>query len=180
MFIKRPKDEDYPPVYIENTSGVSNIEMSVEDYDDSYENNVTIENHDEKESDDNFTWFNTLCFSLAGMPFHLMYTAISVFGNKFLLDVLKIDAKLTSVVLFVSRAIDAISDPIYGYLINQTPITRFGKMKPWIGISVILCSAVYLLLWYNPNYDPISQQNSLVAWSTILFSLFFTFVTVSC
>jgi Na+/melibiose symporter-like transporter len=107
-----------------------------------------------------------------------MYTAISVFGNKFLLDVLKIESEYTSVVLFVSRAIDAITDPIYGYLINMTPITRFGKMKPWIVISVILCGTAYLLLWFNPDFDHKSQQIPLVIWSTVLFSLFFTFVTV--
>ena len=26
---------------------------------------------------------------------------------------------------------DAITDPIYGFLINLTPPTRYGKFKPW-------------------------------------------------
>jgi Na+/melibiose symporter-like transporter len=179
MIIKKPKNEIPPVIFTETNNDVSNMEMSLDDEDDySYENEIGMENNQENESDDKFTWFNIICFSLAGLPFQLMYTAISVFGNKFLLDVLKIESEYTSVVLFVSRAIDAITDPIYGYLINMTPITRFGKMKPWIVISVILCGISYLLLWFNPNFDPTSQQKSLVFWATLFFSLFFTFVTV--
>ena len=34
-------------------------------------------------------------------------------------------------ILFVSRAVDAIKDPIYGYFIDRSKITRWGKLKPW-------------------------------------------------
>lgn len=34
-------------------------------------------------------------------------------------------------IVFVSRAIDAITDPLYGFIIDRTKTTRFGKMKPW-------------------------------------------------
>ena len=61
-----------------------------------------------------------------------MFSAIGVYSAKFLLDEAKIPARYTSVILFVSRAIDAITDPIYGHFLNLTPVTRFGKMKPWL------------------------------------------------
>ena len=53
-----------------------------------------------EEIDDSFTWINIICFSFAGLPYHLMFGAVSVFGNKFLLDELGIEPKYTSVVLF--------------------------------------------------------------------------------
>lgn len=77
------------------------------------------------------TILSILSFTVAGLPFQLMYSAISVFATKFLLDVAQIDAKYTSIILFTSRAVDAFKDPIIGYLVNITPITKWGKMKPW-------------------------------------------------
>ena len=26
---------------------------------------------------------------------------------------------------------DAITDPIYGYWVNRTKVTKYGKLKPW-------------------------------------------------
>ena len=57
--------------------------------------------------DDDFTWFNIICFAAAGMPYHLMHAAIGVYANKFLLDEVKIMPKNTSIILFLSGAIDA-------------------------------------------------------------------------
>lgn len=92
---------------------------------------IIINEQNSSEIDDNFTWFNIICFAIAGMPYHLMHAAIGVYANKFLLDEVKIMPKNTSIILFVSGAIDAITDPIYGYIINMSPVTRIGKMKPW-------------------------------------------------
>jgi Na+/melibiose symporter-like transporter len=58
----------------------------------------------------------------------------------------------------------------------MSPVTRIGKMKPWIAVSVPLTIFMYLLLWYRPNFE---SQIGLVAWCTVIFSLFYTFVTVS-
>lgn len=34
-------------------------------------------------------------------------------------------------ILFVSRAGDAITDPVYGYFIDKSKTFKIGKMKPW-------------------------------------------------
>jgi hypothetical protein len=62
---------------------------------------------DNNQIDDNFTWFNIICFAAAGMPYHLMHAAIGVYANKFLLDEVKLMPKNTSIILFISGAIDA-------------------------------------------------------------------------
>jgi sodium-dependent lysophosphatidylcholine symporter 1 len=77
------------------------------------------------------TIISIFCFTIAGLPFQLMYSAIGVFATKFLLDEAQIDAKLTSIILFTSRAVDAFKDPLIGYLVNITPVTKWGKLKPW-------------------------------------------------
>ena len=96
-----------------------------------YINEERNTNGDNDDDDKDFSYFNMICFGIAGLPYHLMFSAISVYSAKFLLDVAKIPAKYTSIILFVSRAIDAITDPLYGHFLNLSPVTKFGKMKPW-------------------------------------------------
>jgi len=72
-----------------------------------------------------------LSFALAGMPYQMFFCAIGVFSNVFLLETAKIPPEKTLYILFISRIIDAVTDPIYGFLVNKSPVTRFGKMRPW-------------------------------------------------
>ena len=95
------------------------------------ENDLSDKKVKSSDDDENFTWFNIVSFAFAGMPYYLMLTAIGIYVNKFLLDENKILPKNTSIILMVSGAIDGITDPIYGHLINISPLTKFGKMKPW-------------------------------------------------
>lgn len=37
-----------------------------------------------------------------------------------------------SLILFVSRAWDAVTDPLIGYLVGRSPWTRVGKLTPWL------------------------------------------------
>lgn len=92
---------------------------------------IETKNDNDDVDDKSVTWFNIFCFAFAGLTFQCMFSANSVFATKFILDEAKISAKYSSVILFISRAIDAITDPIYGHFVNVTPMTRFGKLKPW-------------------------------------------------
>lgn len=42
------------------------------------------------------------------------------------------EAFYVSLVLFVSRVWDAVSDPLIGYLVGRSPWTRVGKLSPWL------------------------------------------------
>ncbi len=43
----------------------------------------------------------------------------------------QLDPFYASIILFVGRAWDAITDPTVGFLISRSPWTRFGRMMPW-------------------------------------------------
>lgn len=47
-------------------------------------------------------------------------------------SVLQMEASYVSVILFVSRAWDAVSDPLIGYLVGRSVWTRIGKLTPWL------------------------------------------------
>jgi Na+/melibiose symporter-like transporter len=80
---------------------------------------------------DALPFISKISFALAGVPFRMVFCAIGVFTNVFLLEVAKLSPEKAFYVLFVSRIVDAITDPIYAYLVNKSPITQYGKMKPW-------------------------------------------------
>ena len=91
------------------------------------------ENGDNKatDADDQLSLRSKLCFGIAGLPYQLYYCAISVFATVFLLEVAQIPPVKSSYILFVSRFMDAITDPLYGFLVNRTKITKYGRLKPW-------------------------------------------------
>ena len=75
----------------------------------------------------------------------------------------------------ISRIIDAVTDPIYGLIVNKTKVTRFGKMKPWIAVSIPLCAVSYIMMWYVPSG---LTENQLFIWFTFWHSFQFTVITV--
>lgn len=102
-----------------------------------------------------------LCYALGGVPNQVTTAAMAVSLQIFLLDVVQVDVILhtkilpvltfmsqyipqmeafyVSLVLFVSRAWDAVMDPLIGYLVGRSRWTSVGKLSPWL---VTRCSAL--------------------------------------
>ncbi|RNA28597.1 sodium-dependent lysophosphatidylcholine symporter 1 [Brachionus plicatilis] len=88
-------------------------------------------------------FYQRFFFGLAGLPFQVYFCAIGVFTTVYLLNKAGLPPEKTTYILFTSRIIDAITDPIYGYLVEKSRVTRFGKMKPWIAVSIPLSAISY-------------------------------------
>ncbi|KAK1801511.1 hypothetical protein P4O66_004572 [Electrophorus voltai] len=56
-----------------------------------------------------------------------------------------------SIMLFLGRAWDAITDPLVGYAVSKSGQTRFGKLIPWIVCSAPMGILSYVMLWYTPR-----------------------------
>lgn len=123
---------------------------------------------------DRLSFFAKFCFAIAGLPYQMYFCAISVFTTVFLLEVAKIPPNQTTYILFVSRIIDAITDPLYGFFINKTKPTKYGRLRPWIIVSMPLTALAYLMMWFAPEGFSVQQ---LFVWFLIWHSLFFTFIT---
>ncbi|XP_056151610.1 sodium-dependent lysophosphatidylcholine symporter 1-B-like isoform X2 [Lampris incognitus] len=78
-----------------------------------------------------------------------------------------LDPLYASVILFVGRAWDAVTDPTVGFLVSQTKWTRFGRMMPWILLSTPFAVLSYFLIWYVP-----SVEQGKVLWYLIFYCLF--------
>ncbi|XP_062385030.1 sodium-dependent lysophosphatidylcholine symporter 1-B [Sardina pilchardus] len=115
---------------------------------------------------------NKLCYGIGGAPYQITGCALGFFLQIYLLDVAQLDPFYASIILFVGRAWDAITDPTVGFLVSRTPWTRFGRMMPWILLSTPLAIISYFLIWYVPDLD-----HGKVVWYLVWYCLFQTLQT---
>ncbi|KAG9331460.1 hypothetical protein JZ751_018939 [Albula glossodonta] len=72
-----------------------------------------------------------LCYAFGGAPYQITGSALGFFLQMYLLDVAQLDPFNASIILFVGRAWDAVTDPTVGFLVSRSPWTRWGRMMPW-------------------------------------------------
>ncbi|RXN12652.1 sodium-dependent lysophosphatidylcholine symporter 1-like protein [Labeo rohita] len=86
------------------------------------------------------------------LPVSLSLLLFLCLHNKiFLLDVVQIEAFSVSLILFISHAWDAVTDPIVGYLVSSSSWTQIGRLLPWTVLSMPLAILAYIFLWFIPH-----------------------------
>ncbi|KAJ7989036.1 hypothetical protein DPEC_G00315380 [Dallia pectoralis] len=110
---------------------------------------------------------NKLCYAVGGAPYQITGSALGFFLQIYLLDVAQLDPFYASIILFVGRAWDAVTDPTVGFLVSRSRWTRFGRMMPWILISTPFAVLTYFMIWFVP---PIEQGK--VLWYLVFYCLF--------
>ncbi|XP_020355399.1 sodium-dependent lysophosphatidylcholine symporter 1-B isoform X1 [Oncorhynchus kisutch] len=108
-----------------------------------------------------------LCYAIGGAPYQITGSALGFFLQIYLLDVAQLDTFYASIILFVGRAWDAVTDPTVGFLVSRSRWTRCGRMMPWILISTPFAVLTYFLIWYVP-----SVEQWKVLWYLIFYCLF--------
>lgn len=81
-------------------------------------------------------------------------------------------ATLIAAILFLSRLVDLIADPLVGFLSDRTH-TKWGRRKPYMVVSAPLLAVSFILLWRPPA----GYACNLNAWYagvflTVVFTLF--------
>ncbi|KFM05525.1 Major facilitator superfamily domain-containing protein 2A, partial [Aptenodytes forsteri] len=84
----------------------------------------------------------------------------------------QLDPFYASIILFVGRAWDAITDPMVGFFISKTSWTRFGRLMPWIIFSTPFAVISYFLIWFVPDIS-----RGQVMWYLVFYCIFQTLVT---
>ncbi|KAJ8387507.1 hypothetical protein AAFF_G00156080 [Aldrovandia affinis] len=115
---------------------------------------------------------NKLCYAIGGAPYQITGCALGFFLQIYLLDVALLDPSYASIILFVGRAWDAVTDPTIGFLISRSPWTRYGRMLPWILMSTPFAVITYFLVWYVPPFE-----QGKVIWYLVFYCLFQTLQT---
>ncbi|XP_029580185.1 sodium-dependent lysophosphatidylcholine symporter 1-like [Salmo trutta] len=92
-----------------------------------------------------------ISYAVGGMPYQMTANAKGFFLQIFLLDVVQMGAFYASLILFLGRAWDAITDPLVGYMVTKSGRTRIGKLIPWIVFSMPLGVLAYIMMWFTPQ-----------------------------
>ncbi|XP_069577594.1 sodium-dependent lysophosphatidylcholine symporter 1-B [Brachyistius frenatus] len=120
-----------------------------------------------KEDRNRLSVCNKICYAIGGAPYQITGCALGFFLQIYLLDVAQLDPFYASIILFVGRAWDAVTDPTVGFLVSRSPWTRFGRMLPWILLSTPLAVLSYFLIWYVPPFE-----NGKVIWYLLFYCIF--------
>ncbi|XP_038577745.1 sodium-dependent lysophosphatidylcholine symporter 1 [Micropterus salmoides] len=116
-----------------------------------------------------------MCYAVGGVPYQITRIAISVSMQIFLLDLVQMEAFYVSMILFVSHAWDAVTDPLVGYLVSRSNWTPIGKLTPWLVLSTPFGVLSYLLLWFVPQGS--MSQDLCVLWFLTAACLFETLMS---
>jgi GPH family glycoside/pentoside/hexuronide:cation symporter len=83
---------------------------------------------------------------------------------------LKMDPVLVGFIGFAPRIFDALSDPVMGYISDNTH-SRWGRRRPYIFVGAILSGIIFALMWQLP--DGFSQ--TFYFWTFMAASILFFF-----
>uniref|UniRef100_A0AAQ5XGW9 Major facilitator superfamily domain containing 2aa n=1 Tax=Amphiprion ocellaris TaxID=80972 RepID=A0AAQ5XGW9_AMPOC len=108
-----------------------------------------------------------VCYAFGGAPYQITGSALGFFLQIYLLDVAQLDPFYASIILFVGRAWDAVTDPTVGFLVSRSRWTGIGRMMPWILLSTPFAVLTYFLIWYVPPFE-----EGKVVWYLIFYCLF--------
>ncbi|XP_066834601.1 uncharacterized protein [Anser cygnoides] len=88
-----------------------------------------------------------LCYAIGGIPYQMTGNALGFFLQIFLLDVVQLEPFHASLILFLGRAWDAVTDPAVGFLVSKSPRRKYGKLIPWIACSMPFGVLCYCMMW---------------------------------
>ena len=98
---------------------------------------------------------------------NLLPGSLGVFSF-FLLTAFGMDPFLAGLLGGLPRIYDAISDPVMGYISDNT-VSKYGRRKPYIFVGAILCGILFILMWQ------LDEKNSQTYnfWYFLIMSLLF-------
>ena len=114
-----------------------------------------------------------LGYGAGDIGFNLYWTTIASFLAAFYTDVFGLSAAAAGTLLFVTKILDAFTDPAMGAIADRTQ-TRYGKFRPylmWGGIPLGVCA---VLAFTTPEASPAFK----LAWAYLTYSAMMLCYTV--
>lgn len=118
-------------------------------------------------------WNERLGFGAGDLGFNLYWTTIASFLAAFYTDVFGISAAAAGTMLFVTKIVDAFTDPAMGAIADRTN-TRFGKFRPYLLFAGVPMAAAAVLTFTTPD---LSDGGKLV-WAYVTYTAMMLCYTV--
>ena len=97
-------------------------------------------------------WSEKLGYGFGDFGFNLYWTTMGSFLAAFYTDVFGITAAAAGTMLFVTKIVDALTDPVMGAAADRTR-TRFGKFRPYLIFAGLPMAAAAVLTFTTPDLD---------------------------
>jgi len=103
-----------------------------------------------------------------------MAIPIGIHLTIFYSDTILVPLGLIALVKALARALDAVTDPLVGWLSDRTK-TRWGRRRPWIALGAPLCAIAFYFMFTPPE-----QLNGIdaAAWFAVTYTLYYLFHTM--
>ncbi|MDG1995402.1 MAG: MFS transporter [Emcibacteraceae bacterium] len=104
-----------------------------------------------------------LAFSSGGAGYGIVYNA-HYFVLFYYSQVMGLDPGLAGLAVSIGLIFDAISDPLIGYLSDNTR-SKWGRLHPWMLASILPLAVAFYFLWHPPEF--IASELWLFTWLVI-------------
>jgi len=118
-------------------------------------------------------WGERLGFGVGDLGFNFYWTTIASFLAAFYTDVFGISAAAAGTMLFLTRIIDAFTDPVMGAIADRTR-TRYGKFRIYLLVAGLPMAAAAVLTFTTPGLDDTGK----LIWAYITYSMLMLLYTV--
>jgi glycoside/pentoside/hexuronide:cation symporter, GPH family len=105
-----------------------------------------------------------------GFMFFMALLYLMIFST----DVLMMAPATVTLILGISRILDAVTDPLAGYLSDRTR-SRLGRRRPWLLLSALPLAGVFFMMWAPPSA---LDGWTMTAWMAIAVIGFYALITL--
>ncbi len=103
-----------------------------------------------------------------------MAIPIGIHLTIFYSDTILVPLGLIALVKALARALDAVTDPLVGWLSDRTK-SRWGRRRPWMAVGAPLCAIAFYLMFTPPEQ---LRGIDAAAWFAVTYTLYYLFHTV--
>ena len=118
-------------------------------------------------------WRERLGFGVGDLGFNFYWTTIASFLAAFYTDVFGISAAAAGTMLFVTRILDAFTDPVMGAIADRTR-SRYGKFRIYLLVAGLPMAAAAVLTFTTPDLD----GGGKLIWAYATYSMMMLLYTV--
>ena len=119
-----------------------------------------------------------LSFAMANFGNIPVMTLINGYLLIFYTNICGLSPAACGTLFLIARFLDAINDPLVGFMIDHLPTRKMGHFRPTLILGTILCSANFLLLWFGPMLST-SGKLAIAYVSYILLGVLFPVMDIS-
>ena len=119
-----------------------------------------------------------LSFAMANFGIIPIMTLINGYLLIFYTNICGLSPAACATLFLIARFLDAINDPLVGFIIDHLPTRKMGHFRPTLILGTILCSVNFLLLWFGPMLST-SGKLAIAYVSYILLGVLFPVMDIS-